>query len=186
MGRPGSPTITGRFQEGRSGNPKGRPRAPKETQASAFDIVIDRKLTVTQDGVPRELTIEEALQQRIYHAAIGGSRSAQREVLKMIAKREKALAAKGGRNLRRVITRVEPVDPANADAALQILGIATRDTRPDRRDKGRKPLLLEPWVVQAGLSRRRGGDRLGDMEVKEIEHSTRDAERLRWPRKSEE
>ena len=160
MAEPGNPSISGRFRKGQSGNPKGRPRAAKEKQASAFDIVIDRTLTVTQNGVPREVTVEEALQHRTYQDAIGGSRMAQREVFKMIAKREKALAAKGDGNLPRVVSRLEPVDPENADAALQILGIATRDAGRDRWENEREPLLLELWAVQAALARRRGGERL--------------------------
>ena len=40
------------------------------------------------------MTVEEALQHRTYQDAIAGSRSARREVLKMIAKREQYLAAR--------------------------------------------------------------------------------------------
>ena len=61
---------------------------------SAFDIVMDRTLTVMQSGKPREVTVEEALQHRTYQDAIAGNRAAQREVLKMIDRREKWLAAK--------------------------------------------------------------------------------------------
>ena len=42
--------------------------------------------------MPREVTVEEALQHRTYQDAIAGSRAARREVLKMIAKREQYLA----------------------------------------------------------------------------------------------
>ena len=87
---PKSPPISSRFQKGQSGNPKGRPRKAKlEKTGSAFDLVIDKTLTVTQGGVPREVTVDEALQHRTYQDAIAGNRSARREVLKMIAKREK-------------------------------------------------------------------------------------------------
>lgn len=47
-----------RFRKGQSGNPKGRPRKvrPEQASASAFDIVLDKTLTVMQNGVERELT----------------------------------------------------------------------------------------------------------------------------------
>ena len=85
--------------------------------------------------MPREVTVEEALQHRTYQDAIAGSRLARREVLKMIAKRERYLAAQHGRKraFRQVEDRIEPHDPENADAALLILGIAERDPRQRRR-----------------------------------------------------
>src|SRR5918993_3194127 len=91
---PGRPPKESRFRKGESGNPKGRPKARRGPAPSAFDIVIDRTLTVTQNGEPREVPIEEALQRRTYQDALGGNRAARREVLKMIAKSEKCLAAK--------------------------------------------------------------------------------------------
>jgi Family of unknown function (DUF5681) len=186
MAKRENPPISGRFRKGQSGNLKGRPRAAREKQPSAFDIIIDRTLTVTQNGVPRELSVEEALHHRTYQDAIGGSRMAQREVFRMIVKREKALAAKGNGNVPHVVSQLEPVDPENADAALQILGIATRDAGRDGRGDKREPLLLEPWAVQAALDRRRGGERLGKKEVEEIRRYTRDVAKLRWPRGYEE
>ena len=157
----------------------------KGKQASAFDIVFNKKLTVVQNGVARELTVEEALQHRTYQDAIGGSRLAQREVLKMIAKREKARAATADVPQLQVTSREEPVDPDNADSALQVLGIATRDQQRSQWKNKREWLLLELWAVQAALARRRGGERLDEREVTEIKRCTRDAEKLRWPRKSE-
>jgi hypothetical protein len=57
-------------------------------------VVLERNLTVLQGGQPRELTIEEALQQRTYQDALAGNRAARREILKMIAKREKRLVGR--------------------------------------------------------------------------------------------
>lgn len=42
----------------------------------------------------RELTVDEALQLQTYQAALNGSKMAVRSVLKMIEKREEALAKK--------------------------------------------------------------------------------------------
>ncbi len=87
------PPARGRFRKGQSGNPKGRPRRAGTTpRGSAFDIIVDRQLTILKDGVPTEVSVEEALQHRTYAQAVGGSRAARRSVLKMILKRERVLA----------------------------------------------------------------------------------------------
>lgn len=178
---PGNPPLASRFRKGQSGNPKGRPKSKKSrAPVSAFDIVIDKKLTVTQGGVPREVTAEEALQHRTYQDAVAGNRAARRQVLKMIEKREQHLAAQPNRNTRQYEFRTE-IDPDNADAALLILGIAVRDHSSQGRGY-EGDLRLEPWAVQAALSRRRGGSRLTARDVAEIKRCTRDAGSLRWPR----
>jgi hypothetical protein len=177
MSRAGPPAAN-RFRKGQSGNAKGRPKGPRPS-TSAFDIVTDRTLTVTQNGRQRELTVEEALQHRMYQDAIAGSRAARREVLKMIAAREKWLAVRQ-RKRRRIQMLSEPTDPDNADEALLLLGIAELDTRWNEPTRdGRRRLLLQPWAVQAALSRGRG--QLWAKDISEIKRCTHDAERLRWP-----
>jgi hypothetical protein len=175
------PPAATRFRKGQSGNPKGRPKACPRLPPSAFDIVIDRTLTLTHNGKPREVTIEEALQHRTYQQAIAGSRLAQREVLKMIAKREKWLGSRGGKH-QPVQMLAEPADPDNADEALLLLGIAEPDDRWGDSPGERRRLLLRPWVVQLALSR--GRRLLSAHDVFEIKHCTRDAETLRWPARS--
>lgn len=166
-----------RFRSGQSGNPKGRPRKAA-SQQSAFDIVIDRTLTVTQNGVERELTIDEALQQRTYQDAIGGSRSARREVLKMIAKREKWIAAHAP------VPKPPPFDlrmehdPDNAHEALVLLGIASRHPDDWLPDDPYDRLLLEPWAVEAAFARRKRT--LEDRDLSEIRRCTRDARSIPW------
>ena len=46
-----------RFQPGRSGNPKGRPPKARRPNVSAFEIVLDKRLTATVGGKERELTV---------------------------------------------------------------------------------------------------------------------------------
>jgi hypothetical protein len=171
-----TPPFATRFRKGQSGNPKGRPKASPSVPPSAFDVIVDRTLTVTQNGTTREVTIEEALQHRTYQDAIAGSRAAQREVLKMIAKREKWLAAKKGTQRSSVRALLEP-DPENADDGLLLLGIAAADNInvPD----GCRRLLLQPWAVQRALSR--GRRPLTARDTLEIACCTRDAPTLRWP-----
>ncbi len=172
----------GRFRKGQSGNPKGRPRKSPAPPGSAFDIVIERTLTVTRHGQPREITMEEALQHRTYQDAIAGKRTAQREVLKWIRKREDWLARQANRRILQPITRLSSGDPANADAALLLLGIATRDDSWDTSDPADLRLRLEPWAVQAALARRRAAGPLSAGDIAHIVRCTRDAEMLDWPR----
>jgi Family of unknown function (DUF5681) len=176
---------TGQFQKGRSGNPKGRPRKPRalpDMIRSAFEIVLEKRVTVTQAGLEQELSVQEALWLRTYQDALAGSRAARREVLKMIAKREKAMADKGLRTQRRSVTSKISPDPRNADAAMCLLGIAA----PDKSWEEHNPdaLLLEPWAVQAALRRRRGSKALSMEDIGDIQRCTRAPETLRWPRRT--
>lgn len=80
------------FPKGRSGNPKGRPRGSRVTTASAFEVLVDKTLTVPHRGGTREITLEEALEQRTYQDALAGKGMAMREVMKWIRKRDAWLA----------------------------------------------------------------------------------------------
>ena len=72
--------CTAEFQKGQSGNPRAadasKLRCP--TQPSAFEIVFEKRVTVTQGGIDQELSVEEALQLRTYHDALAGNRVARR------------------------------------------------------------------------------------------------------------
>ena len=150
-------------------------------KASAFEVLVGKTLTVTGPGGSREITAEEALQQRTLEDALAGKPMAMREVAKWIIKREAWLAKHDSAASRPAITRRFSLDPDNADAALLLLGIAAPN--PARADYGadRAQLLLEPWAAQAALGRRRGGQRLTDRERDEIRRCTRDPDSLRWP-----
>ncbi|UZK66681.1 DUF5681 domain-containing protein [Sphingomonas sp. M1-B02] len=179
------PPEHGRFQKGQSGNPKGRPRKqPITSPGSAFDIVIDRTLTVMQAGVPRQMTIDEALEQRTYQAAIGGDRAAQREIYRMIARHEKVGRAKNSVRRKPVEVLHEFPDSGSIESALQILGVAAPNS--SRRDwpSPERHLLLEPWAVKAAL-RRRGARVLTKRDLDEVRRSTRDADSIVWPEASE-
>ena len=55
-------------------------------------MLLEKTLTVADRGGTREITLEEALQQRTYQDALAGKRMAMREVVKWIIKREAWLA----------------------------------------------------------------------------------------------
>ena len=70
----------GWFPKGRSGNLNGRPRASRAPKSSAFEVLMEKTVTVADRGGTREITVEEALQQRTYRDALEGKRPAMREV----------------------------------------------------------------------------------------------------------
>jgi hypothetical protein len=173
---------SGRFPKGSSGNPGGRPKASRAVKRSAFDIVLDRKFTVAHGAGTREITAEEAHQRVILRDALAGNRSAVRDVVKWIMKREAWLAKHAPKASGPPISLISSPDPDNADAALALLEIATPDPAGADHRWNRSQLLIEPWAVQAALRRRRGGNRLTDKDRDSIRLVTRDPDSLRWPR----
>ncbi len=165
----------GRFQPGQSGNPGGRPRKPRRPDVSAFEIVLDKRMTATIGGKERELTIEEVLQQQTLRDALAGKRLAIRKVLKMIEKREVALAKKNTTGRPWPVTVEHHCFADNANEAMQILGIAEPEPNFPVRWK------LHTWATQAALSRP-GNRKFTERDIKEIKFFTSDSESLRWPR----
>lgn len=181
-----SETNRGRFRKGQSGNPRGRPAGSPASRGSAFDILVEKTLTVAHQGATREITMEEALQQRTFRDALAGKRTARRTVVKWILKREAWLAKHAQKAACRPIKRYVSPDPDNADAALLILGIAASNPARADIEADRAQLLLEPWAVQAALRRRRGAHRLEQQQRDAICRCTRDPDSLRWPRETDE
>lgn len=172
--------MSGRWQKGQSGNPAGRPKK-RRPHVSAFDIIFQKNLTVVQNGVERELTVTEALELKTYQAALKGSKMAVRAVIKMIEKREAALAARAPAPVRKPMKVRWENDPRNADQAMLLLGIAVPDPKWTEPCEYGERLKLATWAAQAGLSRP-GKRRLEPSEIQEINRVTLDAERLKWPR----
>ncbi len=167
-----------RFQKGRSGNPSGRPKA-RRPHVSAFDIIFDKVLTVTQDGKERELTVDEALHLQTYRDALKGKRIAVRQVLKMIEKRERALAARNP-PAADLIRLTKEHDADNANEAMRILGIGDYLDRHSEESSNGRRFRLNNWAVQAAISRP-GRKRLDEKQVAEIKRVTLEPEKLRWP-----
>jgi hypothetical protein len=170
--------VSGRFAKGQSGNPAGRPRK-RRPHVSAFDIIFDKTLTVTQNGVERELTVDEALQIQTYQAALKGSRMAIRAVLKMIEKREVALAkqAPPPNNPMKPLGIIYDSDSAND--GMHLLGITAFDDSEVGWWKDRPKLAT--WVTQAAISRP-GRRTLDDKTLADARRSTINPDRVKWPR----
>lgn len=165
----------GRFEKGQSGNPAGRPKA-RRPHNSAFDIIFDKTLKVTQGGVERELTVDEGLQLQTYQAALKGSRMAVRSVLKMIEKREKAIAKRSPAQPSAIRLSHE-YDSDNANEAMLILGIAEYGGIGES-----KRMRAATWAAQAGLSRP-GRAPLADKQITDVKFFTLDSDKLKWPKR---
>jgi hypothetical protein len=179
--RPGRPPSSGQFTKGVSGNPKGRPRSLARSSPSAFDVVLDRTLSVKQGATSREITLEEALQRKTYEAAIAGNRSAIRAVLKMIAKREKWLEAHAPNVPRLTVVYEKFIPPADVNAALKVLDMTEVDQLWKQLDPTRDRPRLKPWAIQAALSRP-GRRSISQHDIEWIERLALEPESICWPR----
>ena len=141
----------GRFVKGQSGNPNGRPRK-RRPNVSAFDIIFDKRLRVTENGVERELTVDEALQLKTYEAALKGSKPAVRQVLKMIEQRERALRARAPKVERTSAKTTISYNTDSANEAMLLLDILCHNSD-GLMGEGPRPLLVQSWAAQAALSR---------------------------------
>jgi hypothetical protein len=173
--------MSGRWAKGQSGNLAGRPKK-RRPHVSAFDIIFDKSLTVAQNGVERELTVEEALQLKTYQAALKGSKMAIRAVLKMIEKREVALAKCAPPPVQKPMGFRWEQDPRNADEAMLLLGITVPDpswsSGPCQYGTRMK---LATWAAQAALSRP-GRKSLEPKQIEDIKRVTLSPGDLKWPR----
>lgn len=172
--------MSGRWQKGQSGNLAGRPRK-RRPHISAFDIIFDKSFTVAQNGVERELTVQEVLELKTYQAALKGSKMAVRSVLKMIEKREAALAKLSPAIASSPVVVRREHDARNADEAMLLLGVTVPDPTWSGSCEYGTRMKLATWAAQAGLSRP-GRKRLDKHEVEEINRVTLDARQLKWPR----
>jgi hypothetical protein len=67
------PPKATQFKKGRSGNPRGRPKAAEIVDArGALDRVLQRRITITYEGEPRRVTVLEALLLKVREMAAGG------------------------------------------------------------------------------------------------------------------
>jgi hypothetical protein len=171
-------TNPGWFSKGRSGNPKGRPKGSRLPMTSAFEVLAQKTITVPYRGGTREITAEEAIQQRIFQDALAGKRAAMRVVMKWIMEREAWRAQQP--EAYPSVAVLQSRNPDNADAALFLLGIAAPPDPSLECNWAR--LFLEPWAVQAALCRRRGGHRLTEEELDSLRLCIRDPDTVRWPR----
>lgn len=81
----GKPPKNSQFKKGQSGNPKGRPKGEKNKK-SVIREVIERKVTIRQNGEKRQASVFEALVESIVAHALEGSINDQIKLMQLIEK----------------------------------------------------------------------------------------------------
>ncbi|MDA0369534.1 MAG: DUF5681 domain-containing protein [Proteobacteria bacterium] len=165
------PTST-RFQKGRSGNPKGRPKGRHNNLP--YEAVLGQKVTIREDGVERQVTAAEAFLLQITKRGLEGDGRAARAAMAAI---EEARAARGEtvEDLTFIVQLVA-LGRGSVSRALMALRMAIKldPYRPTAR------VALEPWLVEQALGRL--GDRwLSREEQSTVWKATRTPKKVKWP-----
>lgn len=105
---------------------------------------------------------------------------AVRSVLKMIEKREAALAKRDPKPAHPIRVEVS-YDSDSANEAMKLLGIAgLGEPQPDG-GPGTRRLQIHRWAIQAAISRP-GRRSMSPKDIDEVKRCTIESDKLRWPR----
>ncbi|MXO64075.1 DUF5681 domain-containing protein [Qipengyuania oceanensis] len=165
------PPVASRFQKGRSGNPRGRPK--NRRREIPYDAVLGQMVTIREDGRERRVTAAEAFLLQLTQKGLAGDSAAARASLDAIETARTARNEVTSGVSKIVISSVG----SGADAIIGKLGIA-RLKFPT--DKARVRWELNPWIVEAALQRF-GDTQLSLDEQSEVWNATRAPHQVNWP-----
>lgn len=169
----GSPPRQTRFQKGKSGNPKGRPRNRKKELP--YDTVLGQMVTIREDGRERRVTAAEAFLLHLTRKGLAGDSAAARASLAAI---EQAREKRGTSSADQISVIEYHAIGFGVGSVLGRLGLGKRYF-PNNAE--RVHWLLNPWIVEAALNRL-GSRRLDLDEQREVWRVTRTPDNINWPK----
>lgn len=167
----GRPPKSTRFQKGRSGNPKGRPRN-RRTEIP-YDSLLGRMVTIREDGRERRITAAEAFILQLTKKGLEGCSASARASLASI---EQARSVQTQGQDDQVQVRL-CWQVFGIDCVVEDLGMAVRL---NRYTKENCRLMLKPWIVEAAVKRMKPGQ-VSAEEQKSVLASTQSAAKVAWP-----
>ncbi|HJT42293.1 MAG TPA: DUF5681 domain-containing protein [Rhizomicrobium sp.] len=152
------PPIRTQFAKGKSGNPKGRPKGANKINSLAN--IVNQQVTMTIDGVPRKVPLNEATVIKLFQSALNGNTSAARLVLQLIEKAEQKQMEEKRNPLGPCppIERVVLCGPDFDDCSDALFKLGAMHAT---REEGWR---LETWVVEAAFARNMHSARLRNEE----------------------
>lgn len=164
------PPVATRFQKGRSGNPRGRPR--NRHRQIPYDTVLGQMVTIREEGRERRVTAAEAFILQLTRKGLQGDSAAARASLAAIETARASRSASDGGEVLRILLICYGVG-----VVLKKLGMGIK-RNPLSKEHVRWE--LQPWIVQAALDRL-GGRRLSPEEQREVWRVTRQRDKVQWP-----
>jgi hypothetical protein len=79
---PGKPPRHTRFKPGQSGNPNGRPKDSKNF-ATILQQQLRKKVTITVDGKPKRMTVQEVIARRLANDSMKGTTKAMELLIRL-------------------------------------------------------------------------------------------------------
>jgi len=131
-------------------------------------------VTIKEQGVERRVTAAEAFLLYMTKRGLDGDGAAARSAMAAIEEARSARGARDSADIRSIIVTV--FTPGSVDTALEPLRMAVKldRYRPSAR------IMLEPWLVDAALSRLRNR-RLSLEEQARVVRAVRTPGKVRWP-----
>ena len=169
LGR-GKPPLSTRFQKGRSGDPRGRPRG--RYRSIPHDHVLGRMVTIREGGKEQRITAAEAFLLQLTKKGLEGCSASARASLQVIEQARACRAALGDDGVKKIVVR-----SFELSCVVEDLGIGVC-LNPASKEHCR--LLLKPWIVERALARM-PADSLGIAEQRIVLASTRTPQKVRWP-----
>src|SRR5215510_13877710 len=90
---PGNPPRHTRFKPGQSGNPKGRPKGSKNL-ATELQQQLRKKVTITVEGKPKRMTVQEVIARRLANDSMKGTTKAMELLIRLTSAKSDGGAGK--------------------------------------------------------------------------------------------